>query len=533
MYREYRDKYHWSVIPLKSDGSKTPAVRAWKDYQVRLPNDQEVEKWGNQYDAEREFPQIAVLTGAISNLVVLDIDSETEWDAIDGFPMPKTVQVWTIEPWPLGKKNQCPRGKAHFYFKHPGPEWHVTGRINIKALGGADIRGDGNYVVAPPSRHVPEPQLRPSLPSGWDYCWAKDCAPHEAEVALLPEWLKDRIGIIRVGDPDTWQESRATVAISEGDLLPPPNLHWLGEAFLGVPEGSRNVIATKIAGYFLRLKLPRDHVLSILEAWNTRNTPPLPRKDLKKIVQSIGQAEDRKPAAVAVVPVVIDPEVPLKEQRPGILDGINRALELSDGNKITTIQKFKGENPDYTFIFASGGEAIMSAAQLLSQNQARVAFLGHADKVIPHIGSKKDPNAWNTLVELIDKAAEIVNVGRDATHKGALSGALERYLANHPPDAVDQKDPAPEDEPFIYKGRLHIFIHSLTKYLFMNQFQRLTIQQLARLLKSLGWDTVHLRFGNTRLRSWQAPVGYELPAKEPRRRPEPGNVIPFQAPDVT
>ncbi|MEZ5691952.1 MAG: bifunctional DNA primase/polymerase [Rickettsiales bacterium] len=46
---------------------------------------------------------------------------------------------------------------------------------------GVDVRGDGGYVVAPPSLH----------PNGNNYEWAN--SPFENDIADAPEWLLDLV----------------------------------------------------------------------------------------------------------------------------------------------------------------------------------------------------------------------------------------------------------------------------------------------------------------------------------------------------
>ncbi len=85
----------------------------------------------------------------------------------------------------------------HLYFAHPGR----TVRNSVGALGpGVDVRGDGGYVIAPPSRHA----------SGGTYRWKGPLLiPH------LPDHLLDRVGQRELGrarrpdppgpsSPDAW-----------------------------------------------------------------------------------------------------------------------------------------------------------------------------------------------------------------------------------------------------------------------------------------------------------------------------------------
>lgn len=62
-----------SVIPVKSDGSKMPAIR-WKDYQTRLMNDAEVVQHFTNCGG------VIVITGKVSNLICLDFDLDKAVD---------------------------------------------------------------------------------------------------------------------------------------------------------------------------------------------------------------------------------------------------------------------------------------------------------------------------------------------------------------------------------------------------------------------------------------------------------------------
>jgi len=115
----------------------------------------------------RRWPEanVGVRTGAISGLVVLDIDpdhgGETSLgELVDAYAdLPATLEVRTGG------------GGRHLYFAHPG------GRVpnSAGALGtGLDVRGDGGYILAPPSRHA----------SGASYRRLTNAPP-----APLPGWL--------------------------------------------------------------------------------------------------------------------------------------------------------------------------------------------------------------------------------------------------------------------------------------------------------------------------------------------------------
>jgi len=104
---------------------------------------------------------VAIMTGIPSKLIVLDIDGEEGKESVKDFKTPETPVATT------GKG-------AHFYFKHPGGEV----RNFARKLPGVDLRGDGGYVVAPPSNHI----------TGRVYEWATSPG---IVPAAPPEWLME------------------------------------------------------------------------------------------------------------------------------------------------------------------------------------------------------------------------------------------------------------------------------------------------------------------------------------------------------
>ena len=153
----------WSVIPMLARG-KRPAI-GWLEFQRRRPTAAELKAW---FDIKGQ-PNIGIVTGAVSGLVVIDIDiahggqqSLERLEARNG-ALPQTVEALTGG------------GGRHLYFAHPGAM--VPTRVGI--ADGIDVRADGGCVVAPPSEHA----------SGRHYRWAANRAPWQARLAPLPPWL--------------------------------------------------------------------------------------------------------------------------------------------------------------------------------------------------------------------------------------------------------------------------------------------------------------------------------------------------------
>jgi hypothetical protein len=98
--------------------------------------------------------QLAVRTGAVSGLLVVDIDPQHGGNAsfanlIARSLVPRTLAVQTGS-W-----------GTHLYYRHPGQ--HMPSRP-MPRLKGIDIKADGGYVVLPPSVHH-----RTSRPYQWRY----------------------------------------------------------------------------------------------------------------------------------------------------------------------------------------------------------------------------------------------------------------------------------------------------------------------------------------------------------------------------
>jgi hypothetical protein len=130
----------FSVIPVGEN--KKPLIE-WKEYQSRIAGEDEIRLWWRRYPNAN----VAIITGAVSNLVAVDIDnSEAGKWAEDIFG---ATPVYNITS----------RG-AHAMYRHPGGGLMVQ---NSQKFAGrpVDIRGDGGYIIAPPSRHA----------SGFVYNW--------------------------------------------------------------------------------------------------------------------------------------------------------------------------------------------------------------------------------------------------------------------------------------------------------------------------------------------------------------------------
>jgi hypothetical protein len=236
-------KRGWSVIPLRPNG-KQPRID-WKPYQTRHATEGELRVWWQQWpDAN-----IGIVTGAISGIVVLDSDGSVGWEVISQQGgITETLKVSTAKG-------------THLYLKYPG----FVVRNFARKLPELDFRGDGGYVVAPPSLH----------PSGAAYAWSTD--PDTAPIAEMSAWLlelfeqqkrlspqpghsgqnfDDPPFINHIDDPvDTVVDPQSQVVDNSTDAE-----YWLHRALEQALIGTRNT-----TGFWLACQL-RDLGLSMNEA---------------------------------------------------------------------------------------------------------------------------------------------------------------------------------------------------------------------------------------------------------------------------
>jgi hypothetical protein len=242
----------WSVIAVEPRG-KRPVV-AWQEFQRRIAAPDEIAGWYRR-SPERN---VAIVTGAVSGLVVLDVDPRhggaeglAQLERAHG-ALPPTLEAETGG------------GGRHLYFA--SGEGSVRNKVGLAP--GVDVRGEGGCVVAPPSLHA----------SGRRYRWVAGRGPDDVPPAPLPRWLRSPM------DGDA----------GRGRSLP----HWRDLARTGVAEGERNATIASFAGHLLWHGVDPDVVRELLLAWNRgRCRPPLPDDEVARTVASIVRLHEREDGA--------------------------------------------------------------------------------------------------------------------------------------------------------------------------------------------------------------------------------------------
>ncbi|WP_338538743.1 bifunctional DNA primase/polymerase [Janibacter terrae] len=136
------------VFPV-APRDKVPLIRNGRGFRDATTNLRHVETWW------RRFPQanIGIPTGAMSGLVVVDVDvhGTNGYDALNRADRAGLVSGWEFLV-------RSPTGGLHLYY--PAAE---DGEQRSWQIGdaGIDFRGDGGYIVAPPSLRVMDGETVP------------------------------------------------------------------------------------------------------------------------------------------------------------------------------------------------------------------------------------------------------------------------------------------------------------------------------------------------------------------------------------
>jgi hypothetical protein len=242
--------FGWNVFPI-SPRAKTPAT-------IHGLNDAtrdviKITKFWLRYPEHN----IGVRCGVESGILVLDVD-----DRHGGNESLAELEL-ANEKLPLTLSVKTPGGGQHFYFAHPGGDIRNTTGYPATGL---DIRGDGGYVLAPPS--VSEEGRRYEV-------------DERVPIADLPRWLREKLV--------HYQTALKSMSTQQ----------WVDEIMRDVPEGGRNDALTKLTGKYISEGLSEELILPTVWAQNVAHChPPVSAKECKSVVQSILRRDARNRNAV-------------------------------------------------------------------------------------------------------------------------------------------------------------------------------------------------------------------------------------------
>lgn len=248
----YAKELGWCVFPVNV--SKIPAIKDWPN--EATTDEQKIRAWWK----ENPNHNIAILTGERSGIVAMDIDprnggTETLYEKIFEYgALPHTITFKTGG------------GGVHYIFKHTG--WKVKSK---GVFDGMDSKGDGGYIVVPPSLH----------PSGKRYE-----IQVMTEAATMPDWWAKQV-----------RDKEPVKGVRRVINKPFPKDKYLNNEI--IPKGDRDINLYSIACSMRAYALEEDEIYALLSVVNaTRCMPPMEDKDIVRISKSAA-----KQAPGMVIPI--------------------------------------------------------------------------------------------------------------------------------------------------------------------------------------------------------------------------------------
>ena len=330
---------------------------------------------------------IGMATGSGSGVWVLDIDTpkggqeslDTNLEEITGSSI----------------ESETGGGGRHLFFRLPGrSQGQVKSTTNLNKWPGIDVRGEGGYVILPPSNHE----------SGGDYIWEESSKPIENQLENAPEVLL-RAVISR--------RQKIVKQAAAGEMI---------------PEGDRNTRLTQMAGGMRRQGFEYPEILAALQQANQkRATPPLPKSEVEKIAKSVGRYEPNPST---------DPD----------------RLALNDsGNACRFADRF-GNDFRYTsgegWLHWDGARWSKHGADARAKQAAKEIQIVLREEA-SEVNKKGDRATTEAEREGLDKrAADIRRWARQTGHSGRIRGLLE-MAESEPP--IDGGNVLP-DKPLLFNA---------------------------------------------------------------------------------
>lgn len=250
----------FSVIPVDRE-TKKPKV-SWKIYQSQHPTEEEIHEWF----ASDPNANVAIVTGSISNnIYVVDCDGKQgiQW-ANENLPA-SSAEVISGRDDGLHKYFQAPEGKEV--------------KTGTKLVDQVDIRGEGGYIIAPPSIHA----------NGKIYEWQFT----EGLGGLEDLEVVNPYDFLPLQANSTVSEQSARNDGNSGGIINLSGVSTLSEIAMPAMEGERNSRLAALSGYYLNKGLGFEDTLALCRIWNASNQPPLDEAEVARTVQSIYKAWQR------------------------------------------------------------------------------------------------------------------------------------------------------------------------------------------------------------------------------------------------
>jgi hypothetical protein len=238
-----------SIIPV--DKHKKALVQ-WQRYQKEKASEDQIKQWWKQWPKAN----IGIVTGTISGLAVIDIDTEEGKQAIQEY-IPDSLVMPVVN---------TPSGGQHQYFKCKDTE--ISN--NSRTVAGCDLRANGGYVVAPPSTNG----------NGKAYTWQEGLSIEQVALPELPAAYKSFIN--------------NSFIYKEQNSKSPQNSTESTKLHKMFTQGRRDNDLFHLANCLVKGGMNENNALQVLDILAENCTPPFPENAIQSKIQStLNRSEKR------------------------------------------------------------------------------------------------------------------------------------------------------------------------------------------------------------------------------------------------
>ena len=254
-----------SVIPVRKD--KKPLIK-WQPYQKEKAGPEKLIEWWRKWpDAN-----IGLVTGAISDFMVVDVDSQAGHDALSEF-LPDNIQTPVVK---------TPSGGWHYYFRYQ------KGLVNrARVITDCDVRTDGGYVVAPASVGA----------NGKAYSFVQGLGIRDVSLASMPDMLFSILQ--QAGEPLKGEHARSYnidnmhlkggyrgesvegITSNQKQSITNHNIHNIS-----FEKGGRDEALFHVANCLVKGGMHPDNIFKCLNFLGSKCNPPFPGNQIDAKIQS-------------------------------------------------------------------------------------------------------------------------------------------------------------------------------------------------------------------------------------------------------
>ena len=251
----------WSVIPLSPHSKIPPKGFEVVPYRKRLASEGEIVEWWNKWPNAN----IGIVTGKLSNLFVVDLDKYK----------PEYNEEIALQYFPdniVTPMDMSPRGGEHHYYQYPDD---VEPTIHADTLPAIDYRGEGGYVLAPPSCF-----------EGKKSKWI--IPPEDTPFASAPSQFLSLINKSIINNDKYILDTRGLTSYKLKDVNNVNLCYYFSQ------EGRRDQDIFHVATILKNGGATAEEIFNILKILANCCNPPFPEKEVMIKIESAMKRADRK-----------------------------------------------------------------------------------------------------------------------------------------------------------------------------------------------------------------------------------------------